>query len=56
MTHALCRATWEDPVNGYSVDTYEVSEDGQTLIQTTVYVRESNGRQETFKTVWKKRS
>jgi hypothetical protein len=51
-----CRAHWQDPFKGYAVETYEMNEDGTQITQTSVFVRDSNGQKEMFKTVWNKKT
>ena len=36
------------------MDTYSLSDDGAELTQTSLFVRDSNGQKETFKTVWRR--
>lgn len=51
-----CRASWKDPYQGYSEDTYEMSPDGESITQTSVFVRDDNGQKEVFKTIWRKKA
>lgn len=50
--HPCVRVRWGEPYTGECVDKYEVSDDGQQILQTSTYTRHSNGKTTVFKTVW----
>lgn len=48
----LYRVKWGEPFQGECVDKYELSENGNQIMQTSTYTRNSNGKTTVFKTLW----